>query len=79
VSEHLIATHVHDNHRRADDHLVPYLGRIHWDAALMSMQKVGYEGTYIMELANTGTPESVLKEARSARQRFERAVLAIRE
>jgi sugar phosphate isomerase/epimerase len=74
VAEHLIATHVHDNHRRADDHLVPYLGAINWDTALMSMQKIGYDGTYLMELANTSTPDSVLEEARRARQRFERAL-----
>ena len=72
VSEHLIATHVHDNHRRRDDHLPPYRGGIDWDAALMSMQKIGFDGTYLMELANTGSPESVLDQARRARERFER-------
>jgi sugar phosphate isomerase/epimerase len=74
VAEHLISTHVHDNHGRRDEHLVPHLGAIDWDAALISMQKIGYDGTYLMELANTGTPASVLDEARRARQRFERAV-----
>jgi sugar phosphate isomerase/epimerase len=74
LAEHLITTHVHDNHRRTDEHLAPYLGSIDWDAALMSMQKVGYDGAYLMELANTGTPSAVLEEARRARQRFERAV-----
>lgn len=74
AAEHLIATHVHDNRGRADDHLVPYLGAIDWDAALMTMQKIGYDGTYMMELANTGTPASVLEEARRARQRFERSL-----
>jgi sugar phosphate isomerase/epimerase len=74
VSEHLISTHVHDNHRRADEHLVPYRGAINWDEALMSMQKIGYEGPYVMELANTGTPAAVLEEARRARQRIERAL-----
>jgi sugar phosphate isomerase/epimerase len=74
AAEHLIATHVHDNHGRADDHLVPYLGSINWDAALVTMQKIGYDGTYLMELANTGSPASVLEEARRARQRFEQAL-----
>jgi sugar phosphate isomerase/epimerase len=74
LAEHLVATHVHDNHRRQDDHLAPYLGRIDWDAALMSMQKVGYEGTYMLELANTSTPRAVLEDARRARERFERAL-----
>jgi sugar phosphate isomerase/epimerase len=73
VAEHLIATHVHDNHRRTDEHLVPYRGSIDWDAALMSMQKIGYDGAYLMELANTSTPATVLEEARRARERFERA------
>lgn len=74
VSEHLIATHVHDNHRRADDHLVPYAGRIDWNAALMSMQKVGYDGIYLMELANTSTPADVLASARRACRQFERTL-----
>lgn len=74
ASEHLVATHVHDNHGRDDEHLVPYQGSINWDAALMSMQKIGYDGTYLMELANTSTPAAVLEEARRARQRFERTL-----
>src|SRR4029453_10423793 len=74
VAEHLIATHVHDNHRRNDEHLAPYLGAIDWDAALMSMQKIGFEGTYLMELANTGSPAEVLDAARRARQQFEKAM-----
>ena len=74
VAEHLIATHVHDNHGRNDEHLAPYLGAINWDAALMSMQKIGFEGTYLMELANTGSPAEVLEAARKARQQFEKAL-----
>jgi len=74
AAEHVIATHVHDNRRRNDEHLVPYGGSINWDTALMTMQKIGYEGTYLMELANTSAPETVLDDARRARQRFERTL-----
>jgi sugar phosphate isomerase/epimerase len=74
VAEHLITTHVHDNHGREDEHLVPYFGSIDWDLTLATMQKIGYEGTYVMELAGTGQPGTVLEEARRARQRFERAL-----
>ena len=74
VAEHLIATHVHDNHGRDDEHLVPYLGTIDWNLALVTMQKIGYDGTYMMELAGTGSSVAVLEEARRARQRFERAL-----
>ena len=70
VAEHLVTTHVHDNAGKKDDHLVPFDGRINWDMALMTMQKVGYDGTYLMELANTSTPEEVLVKAVAARKKF---------
>jgi sugar phosphate isomerase/epimerase len=72
AAEHLITTHVHDNHKRADDHLPPYRGSIEWDRALMSMQKIGYDGTYLFEVAGSGPTSAVLEETRRARQRFER-------
>ena len=72
VAEHLITTHVHDNGGKKDDHLVPFDGRIDWSVALMTLQKVGYDGTYLMELANTSTPAAVLQKARAARERFEK-------
>ena len=74
VAEHIISTHVHDNHGRDDEHLAPYRGSIDWDQALVTMQKIGYEGTYLMELAGTGDAASVLEDARRARSRFERTL-----
>lgn len=74
AAEHLMTTHVHDNHGRQDEHLVPYLGSIDWDLALVTMQKIGYEGTYVMELAGGEAPGGILEEARRARQRFERTL-----
>lgn len=74
AAEHLITTHVHDNRGRDDEHLVPYLGTIDWKTGLMAMQKIGYDGTYLMELANRDSPAKVLEEARRARQQFERAL-----
>jgi sugar phosphate isomerase/epimerase len=72
VAEHLITTHVHDNAGKKDDHLVPFEGRINWNVALMTMQKVGYDGTYLMELANTGSPADILGKAQRARVKFEK-------
>jgi sugar phosphate isomerase/epimerase len=74
AAEHLIATHVHDNRRREDDHLAPYRGSINWDMALMTMQKIGFDATYLLELSNVSTPEAVLDDARAARERFERTL-----
>ena len=71
VSEHLIATHVHDNRGRTDDHLVPFEGTIDWPAALTAVRKVGYEGALMFELAAHGSPKDTLAKARTARQRIE--------
>ncbi len=72
VSEHLIATHVHDNLGRVDDHLQPFDGSIDWPAALTAVQKVGYDGTLVFELAARGPTKETLKKARQARERMER-------
>jgi sugar phosphate isomerase/epimerase len=72
VSEHLVATHVHDNGGRADDHLVPFDGTIDWPAALTSIQKVGYEGPLMLEIEGRGPAKDTLVRARRARERMER-------
>jgi sugar phosphate isomerase/epimerase len=72
VSEHLITTHLHDNHGRADDHLVPLEGTIDWPGALTAVQKIGYEGAFILEVAARGPAKETLQKARKARERLER-------
>jgi len=71
-SGHLVTTHLHDNHRKSDDHLPPGNGGIDWPAALMSLQKIGYDGTWLFEVANVSTPKSVLEKTASARETFEK-------
>ena len=71
VSGELVTTHVHDNWGRDDEHLVPFDGSIDWPMALMSLQKVGYDGTMLFELANTATPRDVLRKTIDVRTRFE--------
>ena len=72
VSEHLLAVHVHDNQRRADEHLVPFKGSIDWAGALTALQKVGYDGTMTLELAPQGSTRETLAAASDARRRLER-------
>lgn len=71
VSGHLVTTHLHDNRRTTDDHLVPFEGRIDWAEAAMTLQKVGYEGVWMFELAPSATPRRVLEKAQAARRRLE--------
>ena len=75
VSEHLIATHVHDNRGRSDDHLLPFDGTIDWAGTLLAVQKVGYEGPFMFEIVPNGSTKETLARARSVRQRME-AVMA---
>jgi sugar phosphate isomerase/epimerase len=71
VSGHVITTHVHDNAGKSDDHLLPFEGRIGWDAALMALQKIGYDGALVFELAASIEPRAVLERAQRVRARFE--------
>ncbi len=71
VSGDLLTTHVHDNRGRWDDHLVPFEGTIDWATTLMSLQKVGYDGALVFELAGTDTPRESLEKTRAVRERFE--------
>jgi sugar phosphate isomerase/epimerase len=70
-AEHLVSTHLHDNQRKSDDHLAPGEGAIDWPATLMSLQKIGYEGAWMFEVANTSTAAAVLEKTEKARRRFE--------
>jgi sugar phosphate isomerase/epimerase len=73
VSGHLLTTHVHDNGGRQDDHLIPYSGGIAWETTIMELQKVGYDGALMFELAPGGDPAQVLSRAARARTRLEKA------
>jgi sugar phosphate isomerase/epimerase len=73
LSGHLLTTHVHDNHGKRDEHLVPYAGTIDWDVAIMETQKVGYDGVLMLEVADAGDPIDVLRRSVDARQRLESA------
>jgi len=70
-SGHLITTHLHDNRGRNDDHLVPGKGVIDWDATLLALQKIGYDGVWMLELAAAAERKPVLEAAVKARERFE--------
>jgi len=69
----LLATHVHDNHGRRDEHLVPFEGTIDWAGALAALQKIGYDGTLMLELAGAEPAAPALKRARQAIARLEDA------
>ena len=76
VSGHLLTTHVHDNRGKIDDHLMPFEGTIDWPSALTAVQKIGYDGTLVLEIAARGSTKETLKKAQTARERMERLLAA---
>ena len=71
VSEHLIATHVHDNRGRSDDHLLPFDGTIDWAGTLLAVQKIGYDGPFMFEIVAQGSTKDTLARARTTREQME--------
>jgi sugar phosphate isomerase/epimerase len=71
VGGHLCTTHLHDNHGTRDEHLVPFAGGIDWSAAMMSTQKIGYDGVLMFELDGRSGPLAVLERADRARTRLD--------
>jgi sugar phosphate isomerase/epimerase len=72
VSEHVIATHLHDNRGRSDEHLMPMDGTIDWAAALTAVQKIGYDGPLMFEVAAHGRLKDSLARLKSTREKMER-------
>src|SRR5215203_5970732 len=71
ASEYLVTTHIHDNRRQNDDHLVPFQGTINWPAAVMAFEKIGYDGVLMYEVRAAETPRAVLERAAAARRKLE--------
>jgi len=76
VSGHVWTTHLHDNGGVRDEHLAPFQGNIAWDSAMMTTQKIGYDGVLMFEVTDTGDVLDVLRRSVAARERLEQAVVS---
>ena len=43
------ALHVHDNNYIADNHTLPYLGKLNWDEILKALAEINYSGDFTFE------------------------------
>ena len=50
------AVHIHDNGHRADDHTLPYLGKLDLNAITSALGEIGYAGDFTFEVTNYLTP-----------------------
>lgn len=48
--DRLKALHIHDNDFRGDQHLLPYLGRLNWDAITRALGEIDYTGVFTYEV-----------------------------
>jgi sugar phosphate isomerase/epimerase len=71
TSEYLVTTHIHDNRRQSDDHLVPFQGNINWAATIMAFEKIGYDGVLMYEVKAVDSTRAVLERAVAARRKLE--------
>ena len=68
--DRLMALHLHDNHGKVDEHLLPFDGNVDWDNFSAAMQKLDYKGCVELESMSFSyrngeypTPESYLAES----------------
>jgi sugar phosphate isomerase/epimerase len=65
----------------ASEHLVaartPADGTIDWSSAMTTVQKVGYDGPFVVDVAAAGSTRDMLARARAARERMERWLTSI--
>ena len=68
---HVLTTHVHDNRKTTDDHLVPFAGTVPWTTTLAALWKIGYSGPLVFEVADQGDAAGVLARTVGARGRLQ--------
>ena len=49
LGNRITALHIHDNNNLDDQHTMPYLGKMNWDAILTALCKIGYAGDFTLE------------------------------
>jgi len=65
LSGHLRMLHLNDNNGSWDDHLPPGQGKVDWKALFRQLRHYRFQGSLILELSSSGTPEEIMTRARS--------------
>lgn len=50
MGKNLRATHIHDNRKQQDLHLLPGMGDIPWEQVMPALREIGYEGAFSYEV-----------------------------
>ncbi len=68
LGQHLRMIHAHDNHGEGDEHLAPGAGNIDWNRVLTELDRTGFRGGFILELASIGDVQHLLAQARKSKR-----------
>ena len=60
VGKYVVCTHVHDNYKNSDLHLLPFLGETNWKENMAMLKKVGYSGKLSFEFAYGNIPDELI-------------------
>jgi sugar phosphate isomerase/epimerase len=71
LREHIASTHIHDNNRLKDDHLLPFEGQIDWEKTVRDFRSVPGQVPFLFELRNYGDDSSDLARLRKVMERLE--------
>ena len=61
MGNRLKCTHVHNNHRKDDDHNTPDQGYMEWDKPMKALGEIGYEGPHTAEVHCRYIDDDLLK------------------
>ena len=59
----IIATHLHDNKGKTDDHMFPFTATASWDGICAALRDVGYDGDVTLELVYGAFPDELVYDA----------------
>jgi len=71
LKDRVVSTHVHDNHREKDEHLLPFEGGINWERTIRDFRSSGGQYPLLFELRNYGPELTTLARIRKVVDRLE--------
>src|SRR5271170_2231767 len=77
MREHLVSSHIHDNHGEKDEHLLPFDGTIDWDAALRAFTDAPQLIALVFEIKGQGATPPTLDQIRVACDKVEEKLSAM--
>lgn len=57
IGKRLVATHINDNHKKEDEHILPYFGDIKWDEFMKALKNINYTGDFSFECGSKKLPD----------------------